>query len=206
MCRKKEEGSETKQEVISLKSAWRQWIAKLSNAIMLGLFNFPLIFQTMVSYWVGKGKGTFKYDPCAVCRMEGGNPKLDASSLGKERFLLLWPSGSPAMLPISSTVHPSPSRCISLWQGRLATVSQTALTALGPLQAAKNLHFQVHFTSQGPLLKSCTPDFSVTLCNGILPRIASITLSNFMPCICKLLWLPFIFMVLLLNMWAFEWD
>lgn len=103
--------------------------------------------------------------------------------------------------------YPSAAQCIPLLtdaspSGRLGTVSQTASTALGPLQAAKNLHFQV----KGPLLKSCTPVFSATVCNEMLPRIASITLSSFMPCIRKLLCLPFIFMVLLLYVWAFVWD
>lgn len=99
--------SETKQEVICMKSAWRGWIARLSNAISLGLFNFPFILQTTVSFWVGRVKGTFKYDPCAVSRTKGSSPELSASSLGKESIFLPSPSGFPGTLPITSTVHHS---------------------------------------------------------------------------------------------------
>lgn len=89
-----------------MKSAWRWWIATLSNAIVLGLFNFPLIFQTTVSYWVGRVKTSFNYDPCAVFRMKGWSSDLCASSLGKRSLLLLLPSGSPAILPITAQCIP----------------------------------------------------------------------------------------------------
>lgn len=167
MCRKKEEGSETKQEVICMKSAWRRWIAKLSNAITLGLFNFPLIIQTMVSYWMGRAKVTFQYDPCGVLRMKGGNPELYASSLGKERGFCCF---SPVVPQQSCS---SPAQCIPLLpdaspSGRAdLLLCHTASTALGPLQATKILHLQVKGPSWKPALLYSLPHCAMEYFQGL---------------------------------------
>lgn len=199
MCRKKEEGSETKQEVIYM-SAWRQWVAQLNNAIVLGLFNFPLIFQALVNYWVGRLKGTFKNYPRSAFRMKGGNPEIDASSPGKEIFAA-WTQWFPCNLthdqhnaslsfqmhlPLAGHTCYCKSDCL-ISPGSSASCKETSLPSQGP---PENLH-------------SCLLCPTVL---GILPRIVSITLSSFMTCICKLFCLTFIFMVLLLNRWAFVWD
>lgn len=55
--------SETKQEVVCMKSARRGFIAGLSTAISLGLFNLCFAFQKMVSCWVQRVKGSFNYEP-----------------------------------------------------------------------------------------------------------------------------------------------
>lgn len=168
--------SETKQ-IICMKPVRRGRIARPSKAVLLGLFNFPFIFQTMVSYRVGRVKATFKYDPCAVSRMKGASPELSASSLGKESTFLPSPGSFPGILRIPSTAH----RGTHAFQVHLPLAVQTwcRWVKLGSLQAAlcATAFAKIpSLPSQGPIVTTCTPSvLFATLRNGRLPGIVSLT-------------------------------
>ena len=194
MQKERGRSSETKQEVICMKSAWRGWVARLSNVISLSLFNFPFIFHAMVSYWGGRVKGTFKSGPCAVSRMKGASPALSTSSLGKESIFPPSPSGFPGILPTTSTVHHS----THAFQMHLPLAVQTCCCesncldrpgSSGSCNVWNGVCKNPSLPSQGPLVTTCTSAvFCAILCNGRLPRIVGTMPSIFMPHFCKLLY------------------
>lgn len=197
--------AERKRKAVRLNKKLSAWSQPEDDGLPNWAMQSCLVYLTSLWFsrqWVGRVKALLNMIHVPVLQNERWKPRAWCQLSRKGEFFAALTQWFP-----SNSTHLQHNASLS-FQMHLPLAGQTfycqsdCLNSPGSSARCK----KPSLPSQGPLLEICIAVFSATLCNGTLPRIASITLSSFMPCICKLLCLPFIFMVLLLHMWAFVWD